>query len=167
MPRGSGKTTIKTRALIWAALNGHRRFPVLGTSDDGQFGRLMRGIKVLLEMNELLRQDFPEVVIPIRQLERVATKCVYQLYKRRAYLHPLVRQLRAVCPHRIEHRAGQCWRCPSWWRDLRGHSAAWSTQCQTVSRSGPMPSSATISRPASQPSLPARSKSESRSSRAI
>lgn len=81
MPRGSGKTTIKTRALMWAALNGHRRFPVLGTSDDGQFTRLMRGIKVLLETNDLLRQDFPEVVIPIRQLERVATKCVYQLYR--------------------------------------------------------------------------------------
>ena len=81
MPRGSGKTTIKTRALMWAALTGKRRFPVLGTADDGQFCCLMRGIKVMLETNQRLLEDFPEVIIPIRQLERVATKCVYQLYK--------------------------------------------------------------------------------------
>lgn len=78
-PRGSGKTTIFQRAEIWAALYGHRRFPMLLCADDLKFRQLLKGIKVVLENNELLLEDFPEVIQPIRELERIAIRANGQL----------------------------------------------------------------------------------------
>lgn len=79
MPRGSGKTTIMQRAEIWAALYGHRRFPMLLCADDGKFKLLLRGIKTILEANQLLLEDFPEVCHPIRSLERIANRANFQM----------------------------------------------------------------------------------------
>lgn len=81
-PRGSGKTTIFQRAQIWAALYGHRVYPMLIAADDQKFRNLLRGIKVVLENNELLLADFPEVVHPIRALERIAIRANYQTCRR-------------------------------------------------------------------------------------
>lgn len=77
-PRGSGKTTIFQRSQIWAALYGHRHYPMLIAADDAKFRNLIRGIKVVLENNELLAEDFPEILHPIRSLERVAIRANYQ-----------------------------------------------------------------------------------------
>jgi len=82
MPRGSGKTTIFQRAQIWAALYGHRRYPMLLAADDVKFKSLLRGIKTILENNELLFEDFPEVIHPIRALERVAIRARFQTVRR-------------------------------------------------------------------------------------
>lgn len=79
MPRGSGKTTIAQRAELWAALYGHRRYPMIVAADDVKFKRLLRGIKTILESNELLAADFPEVCHPIRSLERIANRANYQM----------------------------------------------------------------------------------------
>lgn len=78
MPRGSGKTTICQRAEIWAALYGHRRFPMLIAADDHKFLRLLLGIKTILETNQNLMDDFPEVCHPIRALERTPIRAHFQ-----------------------------------------------------------------------------------------
>lgn len=82
MPRGSGKTTIFQRAQIWAALYGHRRYPMLLAADDTKYKSLLRGIKIVLETNELLFADFPEVIHPIWALERVAIRARFQTIRR-------------------------------------------------------------------------------------
>ena len=81
LPRGSGKTTILVRAVIWASLYGHCKFPILATADDGQFKRLMEAIQTILETSPKLREDFPEVIEPILALERVPHRCRYQTFE--------------------------------------------------------------------------------------
>ncbi len=70
MPRGSGKTTLCEIAAEWAVLHGHRRFIALvGPTMEHAVGNL-ENVRIELETNELLLEDFPEVCHPIRLLER-------------------------------------------------------------------------------------------------
>ena len=80
MPRGSGKTTIVEAAILWAALYGFRRYPViLGVSEDAA-AQLLDSIKVALQTNDLLAADFPEVCLPVRALEGLANRCKGQTH---------------------------------------------------------------------------------------
>lgn len=79
MPRGSGKTTIFSLATLWAALYGHRRFTMLIAADDDKYKNLHEGLKRVLEYNELLYEDFPEVCHPVRALDQVIVRANYQL----------------------------------------------------------------------------------------
>ena len=81
MPRGSGKTTICECACIWAVLHGHREFVCLIGSDEGHALDMLDSIKMELEGNDLLLEDYPEVVYPIRALEGIANRCSGQLYE--------------------------------------------------------------------------------------
>jgi hypothetical protein len=81
MPRGSGKTTVCECASIWAMLNGHRRFVVPIGSDAGSAVQMLESIKVELETNDLLAEDYPEVCLPIQALEGIANRCAGQLYR--------------------------------------------------------------------------------------
>ena len=81
MPRGSGKTTICECACIWAVLNGHREFVCLIGSDEGHAMDMLESIKMELDGNELLLEDYPEVVYPIQALDGIANRCNGQLYK--------------------------------------------------------------------------------------
>lgn len=81
MPRGSGKTTICECACIWAVLNGHRQFVCLIGSDEGHAMDMLESIKMELDGNELLLDDYPEVVYPIQALDGIANRCNGQLYK--------------------------------------------------------------------------------------
>lgn len=81
MPRGSGKTTICECACIWAVLNGHREFVCLIGSDEGHAMDMLESIKMELDGNDLLLEDFPEVVYPIQCLDGIANRCNGQLYK--------------------------------------------------------------------------------------
>ena len=81
MPRGSGKTTICECACIWAVLNGHRGFVCLIGSDEGHSMDMLDSIKMELDGNELLLEDYPEVVYPIQSLDGIANRCNGQLYK--------------------------------------------------------------------------------------
>ena len=81
MPRGSGKTTICECACIWAALFGHRDFVCLIGSDEGHAMDMLESIKMELDGNDLLLEDFPEVVYPIQCLDGIANRCNGQLYK--------------------------------------------------------------------------------------
>jgi hypothetical protein len=81
MPRGSGKSTICECACIWAVLYGHREFVCLIGSDEGHAMDMLDSIKMELDGNDLLLEDFPEVVYPIQCLDGIANRCDGQLYK--------------------------------------------------------------------------------------
>jgi len=81
MPRGSGKTVLCQRACIWALLYGHRRFVCLIGADEGHAAHMLDGIKVELECNDVLLEDFPEAAHPVRCLEGIANHCAGQLYE--------------------------------------------------------------------------------------
>jgi hypothetical protein len=81
MPRGSGKTTICECACIWAVLYGHREFVCLIGSDEGHAMDMLESVKMELDGNDLLLEDFPEVVYPIQCLDGIANRCNGQLYK--------------------------------------------------------------------------------------
>ncbi len=81
MPRGSGKTTVCECACIWAVLYGHRDFVCLIGSDEGHAMDMLDSIKMELDGNDLLLEDFPEVVYPIQALDGIANRCNGQLYK--------------------------------------------------------------------------------------
>lgn len=81
MPRGSGKSSICECACIWSVLYGHREFVCLIGSDEGHAMDMLESIKTELDGNELLLQDFPEVVYPIQRLDGIANRCSGQLYR--------------------------------------------------------------------------------------
>lgn len=80
MPRGSGKTVMVETACIWAVLTGARSFVALIGSDEAHAAEMLDDIKVELEANELLLEDFPEAVYPIHRLEGIANRCMGQTY---------------------------------------------------------------------------------------
>lgn len=75
MPRGSGKTTLSEYAALWSLVYGHRAFVVLVGSDLGAAQRMLDSLKVELETNDKLGEDFPEVCYPIQKLERISHRC--------------------------------------------------------------------------------------------
>lgn len=81
MPRGSGKTTILIRAVIWLILYGHRRFVALIGANKEAAEELLETIKTILETNERLAEDFPEVCVPIQEIGGINNRCAGQTYK--------------------------------------------------------------------------------------
>jgi hypothetical protein len=80
MPRGSGKTSLATAAALWALLYGHREFVVVIGADEAHARRMAGNLWTEFEINEALAADFPEVVFPIRCLERTTQRCRGQLH---------------------------------------------------------------------------------------
>lgn len=81
MPRGSGKTTLSEIACLWAIMYGHREFIVPIGSDEGAAEEMLDSIKIEMESNERLLEDFPEVVFPIHALEGIHQRSAGQLYR--------------------------------------------------------------------------------------
>ncbi|MDO8301842.1 MAG: hypothetical protein Q7T18_01230, partial [Sedimentisphaerales bacterium] len=81
MPRGSGKTTLTIAAAIWAVFSGTSRSVCLIGSAVGQSLSLFQGVQASLIGNDLLLEDFPEIVFPIRALENNAHRQRGQRYK--------------------------------------------------------------------------------------
>ena len=81
MPRGSGKTVMMQMACLWAALIGATPFVCLIAASADRAQHLLETIKVWLETNELLGEDFPEVTFPIRALERITNRQRGQKYR--------------------------------------------------------------------------------------
>lgn len=78
MPRGTGKTTICEHSAIWATFYGYRHFPVIvGATEEAAAG-ILAVIKLEIETNELLAEDFPEVCYPVRCLEGINNRCAGQ-----------------------------------------------------------------------------------------
>jgi hypothetical protein len=74
MSRGSGKTTMMQMACLWSALIGATEFVTLIAASAERAKDLLENIKVWLETNDLLHEDFPEVTFPIRALERITNR---------------------------------------------------------------------------------------------
>ena len=75
MPRGSGKTTMCYIACQWALMYAHRSFVVLIGAEATAALELLDALRTDMENNELLLEDFPEVIFPIRALEGIAHRC--------------------------------------------------------------------------------------------
>ncbi|MCL2120255.1 MAG: phage terminase large subunit family protein [Planctomycetaceae bacterium] len=80
MPRGSGKTVMAETAVLWAALIGAVPFVCLIASSASRARDLLENIKVWLETNPFLKEDFPEVCYPIQCLERITNRQKGQKY---------------------------------------------------------------------------------------
>lgn len=80
MPRGSGKTTIAECACLWAVLFGHRDFVALIGASEEHAEEMLDSLKMELEGNDQLYDDFPEVCEFIRLLEGIANRCAGQMY---------------------------------------------------------------------------------------
>ena len=74
MPRGSGKTVLCQTAVLWSALTGATPFVCLIAASAERARDLLENIKIWLETNPLLSEDFPEVTFPIRCLERITNR---------------------------------------------------------------------------------------------
>lgn len=74
MPRGGGKSTLVVIALLWAVLNGYRRFAV-GVAATKELGvQLIDNVKNEILTNDLLAADYPEAIHPLRELECIAQR---------------------------------------------------------------------------------------------
>ena len=80
MPRGSGKTVLMQMACLWSALSGATEYVCLIAASAERAKDLLENIKIWLETNELLAEDFPEVTFPIRALERITNRQRGQKY---------------------------------------------------------------------------------------
>ncbi len=80
MPRGSGKSSLCEAACLWALVFGHRDFVALIGSDEDHAENMLDSIKLELETNDLLHEDFPEVCFPIRALEGIHQRATGQLF---------------------------------------------------------------------------------------
>lgn len=74
MPRGSGKSTMCKRAILWALLYGYRRYVVIVADNISLAENILSSVKKEIENNVLLLDDFPEVCYPIRKLEHIVIR---------------------------------------------------------------------------------------------
>ena len=81
MPRGSGKSSIAEIACLWASMTGKRNYVCLIGSNEAHAATMLESLKVELETNDLLEEDYPEVCYPIRALEGMSQRCAGQLYE--------------------------------------------------------------------------------------
>lgn len=79
MPRGSGKTSVLECACLWSILYGHRPFVVLIGSDASHAEQMLESIKVEIETNDLLADDFPEVCHAVTSLEGINNRAAGQI----------------------------------------------------------------------------------------
>ena len=80
MPRGTGKTSIAEAACLWALLTGRRKYVALISATEKHSQQSLTNIKRELSSNELIYQDWPEVVYPIWSLENIAHRAGGQTY---------------------------------------------------------------------------------------
>jgi hypothetical protein len=66
--------------VLWAALTGRRLFVALIGASREHADEMLDAIKAELETNELLAADFPEVCVPIWELEGIVNRCTGQLH---------------------------------------------------------------------------------------
>ncbi len=66
-------------ACIWAALYGHCRFILCLAGNTKLAKTFIESIKIELESNELLYEDFPEVCIPVENIEQSSARANKQL----------------------------------------------------------------------------------------
>lgn len=80
-PRGFAKSTKSENAILWAMLYGHRRYGLILGASSEHAADAISSIKRELQENDLLYEDFPEVVHAIRALEGRPQRCTSQTHK--------------------------------------------------------------------------------------
>lgn len=80
MPRASGKTTLCEAAVIWAVLIGRHQFVYLIAATDEHASQFMANVKAHLTTNQYLLEDFPDAILPFRNLEGESRKANGQRY---------------------------------------------------------------------------------------
>lgn len=71
MPRGSGKTSLCEAATLWALLYGHHQYVALIGPDEPHAIDRLKNLRIELETNDRMADDFPKIVFPIRCLEGI------------------------------------------------------------------------------------------------
>lgn len=74
MPRGSGKTSLCIHAGLLAMLYGWRRFLVLIGATATAAYEMLDVLRLQIESNDLLLEDFPEICYPVRCLEGISQR---------------------------------------------------------------------------------------------
>ena len=80
MPRGSGKTTICVGSVVWALVNGWRRFVVVVAANTKEARKLLKAISASLAESRLLAADYPEICYPLSKLRGSALLARGQLF---------------------------------------------------------------------------------------
>jgi len=81
MPRGTGKSTIIMRAMIWAICTRRHPFAMIAAANAGKAEKLLRDIVVEVSHNQQLMDLFPEVCWPFRALEGISNRARGQMYR--------------------------------------------------------------------------------------
>ena len=83
MPRGNGKTSLLTIAMIWGLVTGRVKHGVLVSATAEAAHQILDDIKTEIEGNnegpDFLGKDFPEVCYPIRKLDAIHARCRGQI----------------------------------------------------------------------------------------
>ncbi len=79
MPRGDGKTSIAEVAVLWGGSYGYHMMISVLAAIKSKSVEILDSIKVELENNPRLGDDFPEICYPIRCLDGIANRCKGQL----------------------------------------------------------------------------------------
>jgi len=80
MPRGSGKTALCQRIIMWMIFRGKKKYIIAYASTLPMAEQFLDEIKEEIETNELLFEDFPEICMPVRSLGGVTQRAHTQLY---------------------------------------------------------------------------------------
>ena len=78
--RGHGKSSFVKAACVYALAYGYRKFVVAVAARRSDASSMIDDIYSLLEIGEEIGEDFPELCVPIRRLERIAQRCRNQTY---------------------------------------------------------------------------------------
>jgi hypothetical protein len=81
MPRGTGKSTIVMRAMIWAICRRLHPFAMIAAANAGKAEKLLRDITTEVSHNQQLYDLWPEICFPFRALEGVANRAKGQLFE--------------------------------------------------------------------------------------
>jgi len=76
--RGGCKTTFCEWGILWACAYGWQKFGVIVASNLGMARKIISNIKININLNPLLAEDFPEICYPIACLERVTQRAKCQ-----------------------------------------------------------------------------------------
>lgn len=77
-PRADGKSQIAVHMLAYVILKGYTRFPVIVASTRKLAGGIFKQFKGFWRKNKLLREDFPEICIPVLELDGAPQRALKQ-----------------------------------------------------------------------------------------
>ena len=73
-PRGTGKSSLASFALLWSLVAGHSPYALYVAATAGAAAQRLQNLKASLRFNELLYKDFPETIGPLRWCQGEARK---------------------------------------------------------------------------------------------